>query len=212
MQLGTELHDLVRRRDVADHLRTRHQLGALARYGARRTDETRSQRSVFDDYKMNANNQLGIFVVTAKNDTTLGLATLNPAARLARLRLPLLPARLVPSFLHQDKSDVASTGPRLKAWLNPSLGTESAEVLSYTYKALMQPDGPAHRFYEHYAQLHELPLSTIRPWTTEPVESPLWVKDAITSSGLLATEEDGRYYDGESDLVAPPQARLYRAA
>jgi hypothetical protein len=206
LKLGADLHRLVGERDIAKHLRMRHMLGALAQYGSQTDGKTISQRSVFANYKKNTTGELGVFVLSDNDDFTIGLATIDPNPSLGRLRVPIVPPRLVPRILRQDKSDIALAGPEIKAWVVPSLGTES---LSATYQALMMPDGPAHKFYEQYAAIHNIGPECIRPWTVEPGRTPQMVRSAILSSGLTDAEQWGRYDDGESGVISPPLGVLY---
>lgn len=212
-QLGIDLHRLVIQQYVTEHLHKRHLLGVIARYGDKSKEgEKKSQLSIFEAYKKHNKRELGVFVLSGSAGNTLGLATVDPAPRLRKLTGLVLPPRLVPKRWQQDRSDIARRGPEVCAWVAPGEGLEGGDVLNDAYKLLMQPDGPAQKFYQQHAKLNRgVTLEASQPWTIEPLQSSDWVHTAIRSSGVSTMPERGYYDDGESQKISPPVSFLYVA-
>jgi hypothetical protein len=213
-KLSIGLRELVLRQHVAEHLRERHLLGVLNRHGdTSKEGAQKSQTAVFAAYKMHNNRELGVFVLPGSDGNVIGLATVDPAPRLRKLMIPILPPRLVPKRWQQDRSDVASSGPEVCAWVAPGEGLEGGKVLAKAYQLLMRPDGPAQKFYERHADLTgESCFDTPKAWTIEPLASQSWVHSAIRSSGIDKDPERGYFDDGESLRDSPPMSYLYIAS
>lgn len=213
-KLGTDLRQLVLQQHVVEHLRQRHLLGVLNRHGDKSKDgEQKSQSAISAAYKKHNNHELGVFVLPDTDGKVIGLATVDPSPRLRKLTVPILPPRFLPKMWQQDRSDVASHGPEVCAWVAPGEGLEGGKILAKAYQLLMRPDGPALKFYKQHAKLHQVASSdTQEAWTLEPLDTPRWVQSAIRSSGTNEDPERGYFDDGESLRVTPPISYLYIAS
>ena len=216
-KLGTDLRELALQQHVVEHLHKRHLLGVLKRHGDKSNKgEQKSQSAVFAAYKKHNNRELGVFVLSGYDGNTLGMATVDPTPRLRKQKVSVLPPWLVPKMWQEDRSDVTNLGPEVCAWVAPGEGLEGGKVLTQAYKLLMQPNGPAQKFYEQHAKIHGVSkLDSVKAWTIEPLETQSWVHSAIRPSVQAEDPEKGYekgyFDDGESVRVSPPTSLLYIA-
>jgi len=213
--IGETLHTLVKRKNVAEHLRERHLLGVLRRHGEEAKGGISAQ-NIYKAYKLHNELELGVFVLNSYEYTPMGLATVDPFAGLryqpfARKRLPFTeltqPIILPPGLARGPlQKTVSVPGPQVCAWVAPGFGQEGLEILTQGYTALADPNGIARSFYELASTETE---DDVRAWTIEPQQSPDWIRTALSRSGFRRIGEPRYFDDGESRRLPPPAASYY---
>ncbi len=203
-KVGATLYGLATRDMVQEQFRKRHQLGMLARYG--KTVE-HSLRILNSDTDLHRSEQLGTFILNGYDGQTIGMATVDPAARVRRQRLQIAPF-LAKGFLSYA---IATHGPKVTAWVAPGTGKEGGEVLSAAYRVLADPNGPARQYFDTYVELEDLDIApTPQAWTLEPQQAPDWTKQSIRAAGYERV--DIAYFnDHTSSTSVPPISGLYVA-
>ena len=188
--LGYRLHELVSR--SKEQLAARHLLGLIDRYGV---DVDTAVEKV---HKGQGEDNPQHYAIIDEAGDVQGSASISEGLPLARTRfnLPSGITRRIP--LAHIKYPYATHN--VHAW---TAATAPEETLAKAYDQLTQPfkvfypELKGYVWYEHQ-----------RPWTVEPVKSPVHIHEAIAASGLRKIIE-ARFDDGESSRVTPPLATLY---
>lgn len=202
-EFAREINALVKTPEMTHQLRTRHLLGVLARHSG---DADSSFRHVSRARNAHYARELGVFALFGNNDVVLGMATVDPDARLRRQRLNM------PPFIARGPAayNIHTRGPEVAAWAVP--GAAGSRALAEAYKQLSSPEGPASALYELYATDHNLKgTEAVLAWTIEPLDTPPWVHKAIQAGGF-ERQDRGHYDDFESRTSAPPMSAFYQVA
>ncbi len=200
--VGAALDVFIHQDGTQNLLRQRHMLAMLARHGSK---VEQSLRTIDKEKGLHRSSQLGVFVLTGYDQQPVGMATVNPLAKLKRQRVQL------PPYLAKGPLSypIVTHGPKVSAWVAPIFGERGTEVLTAAYRLLSDPEGPAKHIFETYVALESLDIAPPpQAWTIEPLQSPDKIRRAIRMAGFQKV--DAGYYDDHSSArVSPPIAALY---